>query len=45
MIFGPECQVDAGESNATIAKRLAIDQTTVTHHLALLALPPVLGAA
>lgn len=38
-------QVDAGESNATIAKRLAIDQTTVTHHLALLALPPVLDAA
>ena len=38
-------QVDAGESNATIAKRLAIDQTTVAHHLALLALPPVLDAA
>lgn len=38
-------QVDAGESNTTIAKRLAIDQTTVTHHLALLALPPMLDAA
>ena len=38
-------QVDTGESNATIAKRLAIDQTTVAHHLALLALPPVLDAA
>ncbi len=37
--------VDAGESNATIAKRLVIDQTTVAHHLALLALPPVLDAA
>ena len=38
-------QVDAGESKATIAKRLAIDPTTVAHHLALLALPPVLDAA
>jgi len=38
-------RVDAGESNATIAKRLAIDQTTVAHHLSLLSLPPVLEAA
>jgi ParB family transcriptional regulator, chromosome partitioning protein len=38
-------RVDAGDSNATIAKHLAIDQTTVAHHLALLNLPPVLDAA
>lgn len=38
-------RVDAGESNATIAKRLAVDQTTIAHHLTLLALPPVLDAA
>jgi ParB family transcriptional regulator, chromosome partitioning protein len=38
-------QIDGGESNATVAKRLGIDQTTVAHHLALLALPPVLDAA
>lgn len=38
-------QVDAGDSNAAIAKRLVIDQTTVAHHLALLDLPPVLDAA
>ncbi|HEY8706468.1 MAG TPA: KorB domain-containing protein [Burkholderiaceae bacterium] len=38
-------QVDGGESNAAVAKRLGIDQTTVAHHLALLALPPVLDAA
>ena len=38
-------RVDAGESNATIAKRLAIDQTTVAHHLSLLTLPPVLDEA
>ena len=38
-------QVDAGESNAAIAKRLVIDQTTVAHHLAPLDLPPVLDAA
>lgn len=38
-------QVDAGESNAAIAKRLVIDQTTMAHHLALLDLPPVLDAA
>ena len=38
-------RVDAGDSNAAIAKRLVIDQTTVAHHLALLDLPPVLDAA
>jgi ParB family transcriptional regulator, chromosome partitioning protein len=38
-------KVDGGESNATVAKRLGIDQTTVAHHLALLALPPELDAA
>ena len=38
-------RIDAGESNATIAKRLAIDQTTLAHHLSLLSLPPVLEAA
>ena len=38
-------RIDAGESNATIAKRLAIDQTTLAHHLSLLSLPPVLEQA
>ena len=38
-------RVDAGESNAEIARRMGIDQTTVTHHLALLALPPDLEEA
>lgn len=38
-------RIDAGESNAVIAKRLAIDQTTVAHHLSLLSLPPVLEEA
>jgi ParB family transcriptional regulator, chromosome partitioning protein len=38
-------KVNGGESNATVAKRLVIDQTTVAHHLALLALPPELDAA
>jgi ParB/RepB/Spo0J family partition protein len=38
-------RIDAGESNAAIAKRLAIDQTTVAHHLSLLSLPPVLEDA
>ena len=33
-------QVDAGESNATVAKRLGMDLTTVSHHLTLLDLPP-----
>lgn len=38
-------RVDEGQSNATIAKRLAIDITTVAHHLALLDLPPELDKA
>jgi ParB family transcriptional regulator, chromosome partitioning protein len=38
-------KVDQGESNATIAKRLVMDLTTVAHHLALLDLPPDLGEA
>ncbi len=38
-------KVDEGESNATIAKRLVMDLTTVAHHLALLDLPPVLDEA
>jgi ParB family transcriptional regulator, chromosome partitioning protein len=38
-------QADAGESNATIAKRMGIDQATIAHHLALLELPPELKAA
>lgn len=38
-------RVDAGESNATISRRLGMDLTTVAHHLALLSLPPVLDEA
>jgi len=38
-------KVDAGDSNAVIAKRLGIDQTTIAHHLALLTLPTVLDEA
>ena len=38
-------QVDAGESNASVAKQLGMDLTTVAHHLALLTLPPVLDDA
>lgn len=38
-------RVDLGESNATIAKRLGMDLTTVAHHLALLDLPAPLAAA
>jgi ParB family chromosome partitioning protein len=38
-------RVDAGESNATIARRLGMDLTSVAHHLALLDLPPALDAA
>jgi ParB family chromosome partitioning protein len=38
-------RVDAGESNAEIARRMGIDQTTVAHHLALLTLPPELDEA
>ena len=35
-------RVDAGASNAEVAKRLGMNLTTVAHHLALLQLPPVL---
>jgi len=38
-------QVDAGDSNATIAKQLGMNLTTVAHHLSLLDLPPVLDEA
>jgi ParB family transcriptional regulator, chromosome partitioning protein len=35
-------RVDAGESNAEIARRLGMNLTTVAHHLSLLDLPPAL---
>ncbi|MDH5578652.1 MAG: ParB/RepB/Spo0J family partition protein, partial [Betaproteobacteria bacterium] len=38
-------QVDAGDSNATIAKQLGMNLTAVAHHLSLLDLPPVLDDA
>ena len=38
-------QVDAGDSNATIAKQLGMNLATVAHHLALLDLPPELDEA
>ena len=38
-------RVEAGESNLQIARKLAVDPTTVTHHLTLLELPPVLDEA
>ena len=38
-------RVDAGASNAEIAKRLGMNLTTVAHHLALLELPPELDHA
>ena len=38
-------RVDAGESNAEIAKQMGIDLTSVAHHLALLTLPPELDEA
>ena len=38
-------QVDAGDSNATIARQLAMNLTAVAHHLSLLDLPPVLDDA
>ena len=40
-----QARVDAGDSNATVAKRLGMDLTSVAHHLALLELPPALDAA
>jgi ParB family transcriptional regulator, chromosome partitioning protein len=36
---------EAGDSNATIAKRLGMNLTSVAHHLALLDLPPELDQA
>jgi ParB family chromosome partitioning protein len=38
-------QVDAGDSNATIARQLSMNLTAVAHHLSLLDLPPVLDDA
>ena len=38
-------QVDFGDSNATIARQLGMNLTTVAHHLALLELPPGLDDA
>ena len=38
-------RVDAGDSNANVAKRLGMNLTTVAHHLALLELPPELDEA
>jgi ParB family chromosome partitioning protein len=36
-------RVGGGESNATVAKRLGMNLTTLARHLSLLELPPVLG--
>ena len=38
-------QVDAGDSNATIARQLGMNLTAVAHHLSLLDLPPLLDDA
>jgi len=38
-------RVDAGDSNATVARRLGMNLTTVAHHIALLELPPELDEA
>ena len=38
-------RTEAGDSNATVAKRLGIDITTIAYHLALLRLPAVLQRA
>lgn len=38
-------RVDAGDSNAEIARRLGMNLTTVAHHLTLLDLPPALEQA
>lgn len=38
-------RIDAGESNAAVARQLGMDLTSVAHHLALLALPAPLSAA
>jgi ParB family chromosome partitioning protein len=38
-------QVDAGDSNATIARQLGMNLTAVAHHLSLLDLPPLVDDA
>lgn len=38
-------RIHVGKSNTTVARTLGLDLTTVTHHLALLDLPPVVDAA
>jgi ParB family chromosome partitioning protein len=38
-------RVDGGDSNATVARHLGMNLTTVAHHLALLELPPDLDEA
>jgi ParB family chromosome partitioning protein len=38
-------QINAGDSQTTIAKQLGMNLTTVAHHLSLLELPPVLDDA
>jgi ParB family transcriptional regulator, chromosome partitioning protein len=38
-------RVDVGESNATVARRLGMNLTTLAHHLSLLELPHVLDQA
>jgi ParB family transcriptional regulator, chromosome partitioning protein len=38
-------QVNSGDSNATIARQLGMNLTTVAHHLSLLELPPALNVA
>ena len=40
-----KARVEAGESNATIAKRIGMNLTSVAHHLTLLELPPELDQA
>ncbi|MDP4300942.1 ParB/RepB/Spo0J family partition protein [Leptothrix discophora] len=38
-------QIDAGDTQAEVSRRLGMNLTTVAHHLTLLDLPPVLDAA
>lgn len=38
-------RIEAGETNSEVARRLAMNLTTVAHHLSLLELPPVLDDA
>ena len=40
-----KARADAGESNATISKRIGMNLTSVAHHLTLLELPPELDQA